>query len=407
LNFFTRGMTIPKKKFLAVIFLFSSTFAWFYIFYYYFNEMFSPSISGESWTFQLLFLVFMVISAFIGSIISEKVNRKNFLFFWIIFGILSLIPIPFITSNELLTIFMILIGFSLGLGFPSCMAFIAESTTPDERGRVSGVVVCVAFFLAIFGLFLIPALNLEPIGILVVLILLKSTAFLSFLMDPLDRAKGEPKRWKFVLGYKSFDYYILAFIMFCIAASLVNILWGIFYSDPEYEAVTQIAQMIRYVGIGFFALIAGILADRIGRKKPIILGLLLLGIAYTIVILISTPGTYFVNLIVSGFAWGVLFTVFLVIPGDLAFSGSTERYFATGWLLAISMFVGITALGDLFSESIPFNFVSWMLTIIIFAAILPVLAATETLSESKIRQRRFKDYTEKVGKIVLESKKEK
>lgn len=72
------------------------------------------------------------------------------------------------------------------------------------------------------------------------------------------------------------------------------------------------------------------LADRFGRKKPIILGLVMLGTVYAIVGLVTTPQTYFINLLLSGLVWGVIIVVYLVVPRDLSPPGSTERYYALG-----------------------------------------------------------------------------
>jgi len=269
-------MAITRKKFLAIILLFSTSFAWFYVFYNFFDDLMIPTISVNTIWYDvsvLLFFVFTIISAFIGSFIAERVNRRKFLFFWIIFGILVILPIPFISVEELFPVFGALVGFSFGLGFPSCMAFIAESTNPEERGRVSGTAILVSFFLAMTFFILLPSLSLGTIGILVVLIGIKSITLLSFLLDPIDRATGEPKRWRFIFAYKDFDYYVLAFIIFSVAAGLANIVVGSLYSDPAYQQVSNLAQAIRFVGVGIFGLIAGIMADRIGRKKLILFGL--------------------------------------------------------------------------------------------------------------------------------------
>lgn len=401
-------MTISRKKFLAVILLFSSSFAWFYVFYNYFNEIIPSTVSSDSIWYDaglLLFLIFTVISAFIGSSIAGKINRRKFLLFWILFGILVTIPLPFIPSEELLPIFGILVGISFGLGFPSCMAFLAESTIPEERGRVAGVAILVAFLLVIISTLVVAVLGLESIGLLGVFIGIKLITFIAFALDPIDRVREKAKPWRIVLSSKDFNYYILAFVMFSIAAGLVALFWGNLYSDPEYAAITQIGSVLRYIGLGLFAIIAGVMADRVGRQKPIILGLIMLGAAYAIVGLVTTPETYFVNLLLSGFAWGVLFTVFLVVPGDLSYPGSTERYYAMGWLLPIILFIAIENLGVFFGLAPPINLYQTILSVIVLAAILPIIRAAETLSESKIRQQKFKDYTEKVGKIVQDSKK--
>ena len=45
-----------------------------------------------------------------------------------------------------------------------------------------------------------------------------------------------------------------------------------------------------------------------------------------------------------------------------------------------------------------------ILSILLFLSIIPILRAKETLLESRIRKRKFKEYTDRVGKIIKESK---
>ena len=408
MNFLTKDMTISNKKLLAVILLFSSSFAWFFIFHQYFDNLISPGTSLDAFGYNasiIIFLVCIVISAFIGSIIVEKVNRRKFLLFWIVFGILATFPIFFFRGDEFLIIFAILAGSSFGLGFPSCQAFIADSTTPEERGRVAGIVILVSFVLVIFSFFMVSALALESTGILLLSILIKSIGFLSLALDPIKRPKGKPKPWRAVLGSKDFNYYLLAYVLFNVAAGLVSLLWQGLPPTPPYDDVTRIGGAIRLVGLGVFAIIAGVMADRIGRKKPILLGLIMLGAAYAVVGLLTSPETYFVNLMLSAMAWGVIMVVYLVVPGDLSYPGSTERYYTVGWVLPLIFNIGIQGIGSLSGFAPPIDLFSTILILILFTSIVPVLYAVETLSESKLRRRRFRDYTDKVGKIIQDSKK--
>ena len=131
----------------------------------------------------------------------------------------------------------------------------------------------------------------------------------------------------------------------------------------------------------------------------------MLGGAYAIVGLLTTPETYFVNLLLSGFAWGVIMVVYLVVPGDLSLPGSTERYYTLGWVLPLILYIGVDGIGRLSGFTPQIDVFSTTLTVVLFASIIPILYAKETLSESKLRDRKFRDYTEKVGKIIQESKK--
>ncbi|MCW3998566.1 MAG: MFS transporter [Candidatus Bathyarchaeota archaeon] len=401
-------MTISFRKLLAVILLFSSSFAWFFIFFTYFENLISPGLSLDSFLANagsVIFLISCVIFAFIGGAIAEKVNLRKFLILWILFGLVVLLPLIFFRGDEFLIFFAILGGLAFGLGFTPSLAFFAESTTPDERGRVAGVMILVAFVLVVFSSVAIVALGLESITILSVFVGVKSIGFLSLLLDPVARSKNKAKPWRMIFSLKDFNYYLLALVLFYVAAGLVSLLWIALPNTPEYEAALRSANIIRYIGLGIFAILAGILADRIGRKKPIILGLIMLGAGYAIVGLMTTPETYFVNLLLSGLAWGVIMVVYLVVPADLSPPGSAERFYAIGWLLPLMIYIGLNGSGRLLGFVPPVDIFSAILSIILFTSILPILYAVETLSESKIRERRFRDYTEKVGKIIQDSKK--
>jgi MFS family permease len=223
-------------------------------------------------------------------------------------------------------------------------------------------------------------------------------------LDPIDRVENEAEPWRAILGYRDFNLYLLAYVLFMVAAGLVSLLWQAVPSTPEYDAVTQTAFILRYVGLGVFAIIAGLTADRIGRKKPIILGLVMLGAAYAIVGLLTTPETYFVNLLLSAFAWGIIMVVYLVVPGDLSFAGSAERFYTVGWVLPLILYIGVEGTGKLIGIAPPINIFSTILSIVLFASVLPLLSAVETLSESKLREKRLREYVEKVGKAVEEFK---
>lgn len=98
MNFLTKGMTISRSKLLAATLLFSSSFAWFFVFFNYFDEIVSPGSVGSSWHNPAIIglLGSIVISAFIGSVAAGKINRRKLLFSWLVIGIVALIPIVFL-----------------------------------------------------------------------------------------------------------------------------------------------------------------------------------------------------------------------------------------------------------------------------------------------------------------------
>jgi MFS family permease len=208
-----------------------------------------------------------------------------------------------------------------------------------------------------------------------------------------------------VLGYRDFNFYLLAFVLFLVAAGLVSLLWQAVPSTEEHVAAGESGQVLRLLVLCVSAIVAGVAADRFGRKIPIVFGTIMLGVAYAVVGLYTTADTYFATLVLSGLAWGIIMVLYLVVPGDLSFPGSTERFYTVGWVLPLILYTGVEGSGSLIGVY-PIDIFSTILSIILFVSVLPVLFAVETLSESKIRERKLKEYTEKVGKIIKETKKE-
>ncbi len=119
MTFLITGMTISRRKLLAVTLLFSSSMGWFFVFWYYIDEILRRPV-GSFWfdAGTVVFLVSIVISAFMGSIIAGKVSRRKLMFSWLVFGILATIPILFFQANEFIVVYGIIAGLSFGIGFP-------------------------------------------------------------------------------------------------------------------------------------------------------------------------------------------------------------------------------------------------------------------------------------------------
>ena len=143
----------------------------------------------------------------------------------------------------------------------------------------------------------------------------------------------------------------------------------------------------------------------LGRKQPIIIGLVLLGISYGILGITLSPQSWFTFQTLSGAAWGFIICVYFIIPGDLAFSGSQERFYALMALIPFILYASFSGPAELIGTSPPVSLLSPFLSIILFLSVLPILRVSETLPENKIRERKFKEHVEKLGKIVEESKK--
>ncbi len=86
-------------------------------------------------------------SAFLGNHLIERIGRNKLLSIWIILGVCSTAMMLLITSSNLSIICAISIiwGLSLGLGFPSCLAYFEDNLTSDRRGLIGGVTFAFTF----------------------------------------------------------------------------------------------------------------------------------------------------------------------------------------------------------------------------------------------------------------------
>jgi len=388
---------------MAVILLFSPSFAWFYLMNVHVFQ-YTPGVGppNPDWVFigEALYLISFGCSAIIGSIISERVNRKQFLGFWIFFGVL--IPLSFAVFEGPMVFLLLsaLAGTSFGIGFPSCLAFIADSTAIEERARVSGAAMLIAFVVLILMIGITSQLGL--IEALFLIVILRAISFFALLIDPCERAMGKKKTWGAVWTTHGFGLYFLSWIMFMAAGGTSYLVESWLPVSAISEAAESLGLALMYVGVAFAGLISGFVSDRFGRKKAIIFGISALGISYALYGVASSTETYLLTQIFLGASWGIIFVnYFMTVIGDFASTGSRERYYAVGGVvLFLNMALQLSS--EVFSLAVYPSVVSSILSIVLFVAVIPLLYAPETLPRDKIRARKFKKYLKKVKKLVEE-----
>jgi fucose permease len=131
-------------------------------------------------------------------------------------------------------------------------------------------------------------------------------------------------------------------------------------------------QYATMAGIAVGALLLGFLADRIGRKRTIVLGLALYGVASLVFALSSSFGAFVVLLALSGLGISVFKTGALALIGDVSASttshtrimNTVEGFFAVGAIAGPAIVATLVAAG-----------VSWKWLYGIAAAICVVLVA--------------------------------
>ncbi|MFB0566997.1 MAG: MFS transporter [Candidatus Bathyarchaeia archaeon] len=349
---------------------------------------------------RTIFYIATTGSALAGSFFSEKVRRLHFLYFWMVLGIASSFSFAFVYNVALshLPIIFVLLGISFGLGMPSCFAYLADHTQTENRGFVSSIVLLAsnltAFPLAIFFM---------TINITILSIILTVWRILGLLLfASLKPRESFPLKinrhvsFSSVFQNRQFVLYFVPWLMFSFVDRFEKIIFGSFIELDFYKSLLTLGPIIA----SFSIVLAGLLCDKIGRKKVLIYGFVLLGVAYALIgIAPMMIVSWYLYLVLDGIAAGILSLIFLlVIWGDLSQLHMREKYYVFGSIpvfLTEAISLPLAPYIKLIPATSSFSLASFFL----FLAVLPLIYASETLPKKKIRLRQLQTYAERAKKV--------
>jgi MFS family permease len=395
---------IDKGKIAAVTLLNIGTLSWFFALNNYMADIFAALVPNiPDWGLYVgnsLIYGFAIFWSITISFIGGRINRRKLLFTSIILGIFSTVLLGFLEGPVFAAILSSLMGTSLGLVLPSSMALVADYTIVENRGRVSGMIILSTFIVAFASTAIYRMLDLDIIGLILLLAVVRSTSLFALLIDKFDKPsiKGKEKTRIPAKAYRELLFYLAPWVMFTIASSLALGL----IPQTDYASELSLGNNLKYVLIAVFGLAAGVIADRFGRKQPIILGLATLGIGYLLLGFNMSGISVIIYCALSGVTWGLFFVIFLVVPGDLSIPSVREKFYALGYILPLT---GMFAIATIPGPIIPLSpsLIAQILGIFLFLAMYPVFRAKETLTESKRREREMREYVERIGKTIQET----
>jgi len=349
--------------------------------------------------YSILFLS-TVTSMMISAYYANKLgNRKYFLGTWILIGAFSSFTLTMLREATIFNVIFLLalIGASFGLGLPEIMALFADATKNENRGRLSSIILLLIFVTVLVLGFLMTA-NLSLNALILAVWRLVGLASIPLLEDFLENKETRNKS-SIALLFK--NRVVLLYLIPWAIFSLVNCFsWSIF-SRIYGESFMRSSALLSGIISGIFAVVAGFLADSVGRKRILIAGFVSFGIGYA-VLGINPYNIYAWHLytVLDGISWGILSVIFLfTIWGDLSDGKSRPEYYAVGFLpYALSGFVQVT-LGPLMAEVVPAYAILSFAAFFLFLAIFPLMYAPETLPENVFRERELRGYIEKAKRV--------
>jgi len=396
-----RNKTDLRKAAPATLLMFNS-FVWYILSYPVFadvvNGLHLPGI--ENLEVYGTYFAFVGVTAIIGSKYLSRV-RTRFLYLWPFLGAIATLLLGAFSGQSVFIDVLIAfsLGTSVGIGFPSCLSYFAESTSVETRGFSSGLtwsgvgatVLLFAFLLNILGTW-------EIFIALAIWRLLGGIGFLG-----LDRKSKKQQLVQTTPSYfelirkREILLYLFPWTMF----SIINFAEAPILENVFGAGTFAFIQLVEFAIIGLFAVVGGIIGDLYGRKRVVISGFIMLGIEFAILSLFSNSRLMlYPYLFLDGITWGLLYTIFLtIIWGDLGGNQVKEKYYTLGGLpFLLSIFLSVII--EPYAKSIPTGLDFSLASFFLFMAVIPLMYATETLPEKAIVDRNLKSYIEKAQKFV-------
>jgi len=396
--------SINWKGFTPALLIVLNTFIWYALTY----NAFSNTVNAlsvpvpEKLALFSLYILGTVGSAVIGAVFL-RCKRETCLLLWMLMGAVMTAMLTIISDSSMIVDALIsfFLGVSLGIGFPSCLAYFAEATTVDTRGTCGGVtwglfgiVIGIGtVFGAAFGI------GLDVTSTFLILACWRASGFIGLylIIKRVGQSQQSPGSYAYTSVFRRRE--IILYVVPWIMVSLVN-----FIEAPIVASLmgnlADFLSFIEFSLVGLFALLGGVLADTVGRKRIIISGFIMLGIGYAV--LSFSSGLIFfqyVYTLCDGIAWGMFSSVFLItLWGDLAQDRKKEKYYVIGGLpfllssflsILVQPYIGSIGAGESFS----------LASFFLFSAVLPLIYAPETLPEKRVIEIELKDYLEKAQKV--------
>jgi MFS family permease len=382
------------------ILLVLNSFVWYVLTYVSFNTIVNELALLETEKLSLFTAYFFGIAA--SAIFGSKFfpyARVKLLYLWLFMGATATSLLITVSSNGILVnvLLALFLGISIGIGLPSCLSYFADSTCIENRGFIGGITWSGVGFTVLFFAFLMNALGRwEAIAALTIWRLFGSFSFMFLTRQHKKLDVQKSLSYLELVHKKEILLYLFPWIMF----SLIN-----FAEAPLLERVFgadlfTFVGLVEYAFIGIFAIVGGIIADIVGRKRVVITGFVMLGIEYAALSVFSdSPVTLYLFTTLDGITWGFFVSIFfLAIWGDLAQNQEKEKYYALGGLpnlLANFVSILISPYASDISPIAAFSFASFFL----FLAVIPLMYAPETLPEKAIRDRELEQYIEQAKKV--------
>lgn len=343
----------------------------------------------------------IAVSGLLGSFIVDRFKkRERFLFIWIVTGVvLSLVPIGLnLFDINQLTVISLIFGVYFGLGMPATMGYHSSLMSVGVRAKTGGFAFLITFVIFAIGSFIVFS-DLVLTCLVLASIRIIALVFFFFVRGKERPSNGTSKvKFRNIISSKSFMFYFVPWLMIALINSMT-----LPSLSQDSTRNYNLFQSSEYVITALVAVISGFVADRWGRKRLVIVGFVVLGIAYANVGLTSADYPFLgaiIYTITDGIAWGI-FSLLLIFTlwGDIAQDRNSDKFYFLGVLPYVSIPI-IKLLFEKTLTGIDLGTIFSFAGVFLFLAVLPLIYAPETLPEKLMKDKDLKSYVENAKKKV-------
>jgi MFS family permease len=392
------GILLTKRGFLANAFLFSAFFVSYVVFSHYVIEHIIP-VTDNVAIIEASFSFIVAITLLLTSFFIHKINKLHAIYACSISASIVTVLLFFITNNIFRLVSVFAVGIFFGIGQLAFSIFFWNSTVPEERGRMGGLIGFVS--LPFYFISIVSAETLDFLGTIVLGSIVSLLALVVILLRPekiMLKAKNEERGNYY--EKRTVLLYSIPWVMF----SLINVTLA---KNISFNALQQVSSPF-YLFLTFLQIIAtlfgtlggGIIADFFGRRLSLAFAVTAYGISSALGGLIQNGAVFCFVYFANGLSWGILLTLYsFVVWGDLANKENCAKMYSIGLVIYYST-LGVGLLPIQVSQ-IPLVVSALASCLLIFLSNVPILLAPELLSSDfrdKIRLRLHMRAVMKIGK---------
>jgi hypothetical protein len=191
--------------------------------------------------------------------------------------------------------------------------YFADGTVISERGRVGSIITAFTLFTTPIVVAISKQFPL-PVQIFLSILAVLATS-LKTVSPPSAAMRATQQPTNGFSHTQSFFLYFLPWVLLCLNnATFIQAIST--QLKAQFMALQMTAFTLEYLSAGLGTLLCGLVIDWVGRRSMALLSYTMLGITTCISGLVPTPSLYLLFHITSGFGWGSLLVLFLLIVWD-------------------------------------------------------------------------------------------